>query len=70
MRAAQSEFDHRVVAGGGADASRFGRDEGGEVDEVEEGAFEELALDKGALDAYERFIGVDDIAFGDRVYAA
>ena len=66
----QAKFEDRIALCSDADACRFCGDEGGEVDEVKEGAFEKLALDEGACDPYERFMWEYDISFGDRVDGA
>ena len=52
----QPELQHRLVAGGVADAGGLRRDEGLEVDDVEEGRLQQLALDQRPLDPHERLV--------------
>ena len=70
LGAAEAELEDGIASGGVADAGGLGGDQGLEVDDVEEGGFEELGLEDRAGDADERLVGEDDGAFGDGVDVA
>lgn len=67
LGAAESEFEDGLAFGSIAEAGRFGGNEGLEVNEVEEGGFDELALEKGATNAKDRLIGEGEFAFGEGI---
>ncbi len=70
MGAAEAELQNRIALGRLANPGRLRRDEGLEVDDIEERGFEELALNDGAADADERLVRKDNGAFGHRIHIA
>ncbi len=67
LSAAQAEFENRFRRGGVANSCRLGRDQGLEIDDIEQRRFQDLALDDGAGHPYQRFVGENQRAFGDGV---
>ena len=64
LRAAKSELEDGIALGGFADARCLGGDEGLEVDDVEEGGFDELALQNGSAHLQDGEVGEGEAAFG------
>jgi hypothetical protein len=67
LRAPQPELDHRIVAGGQADARGLGGDERGKAGVHQERRLDQLRLQQGAAHAQQRLVGKDDLALGHRV---
>ena len=70
MGPAETELEHRVTARGEADAGGLGRDEGLEVDHVQERGLQQLGLEDGTLYADEGLVGEDDRALRDGIDVA
>ncbi len=67
LGAAVAELEDRRAGGGMADAGGFGGDEGLEIDDVQQGGFDQLGVEDGALDAEDGFVGENGGAFGDGI---
>jgi len=67
LGAPESEFENGVAVSGVTKVGGFGGDEGLEVDDVEEGGFDELALEKRPANADDGLVGEGELAFGEGI---
>ena len=67
---AQPEFQHGIVPRRQAHAGGLGRHQRLEVDDVEQGRLDDLALQQRAANPEQRLVGKNDRALGDRIHVA
>src|SRR5699024_10064277 len=70
LRPAQPEFHDGVIAGGMAYTRGLGRDQGLKIDQVQQGRFEQLALDDRPAYTQQRLVGENGRALRDGVHVA